>query len=83
MDIASTSFQGNLTVLDIVTYSDKAAHLQFTRQNYESRITQLKAGGTTSFVAAMDKVDEVMKQRTRKYLFKQLSGTSLSNCYII
>ncbi|XP_076472562.1 uncharacterized protein LOC143301968 isoform X2 [Babylonia areolata] len=63
VDIVSTSLQREGVMVDLVTYSDSASHVCFTAKNYAAVINAQVAMNTTSFVAAMDTVDNVMRKR--------------------
>ncbi|KAL8574864.1 hypothetical protein ACOMHN_044886 [Nucella lapillus] len=62
VDIVSTSLQNRGIVVDILTYNKEAKQVQFTPRNYSAILLALVASGTTSFEAAMNKVDQVMKE---------------------
>ena len=47
---------------DLIVYNDKAHVIEFTADNYEKVITDLKAFGMTSFNAAFTKVNRVITE---------------------
>ena len=46
----------------LILYNDKAHVIEFTADNYEEVITDLKAGGMISFNAAFTKVNRVITE---------------------
>ncbi|XP_041366886.1 uncharacterized protein LOC121381616 [Gigantopelta aegis] len=62
LDIVETGMNNSEIKIDIVLYDHEAVRLDFTFHNYKTVIEALKIGGTTSFVAAFNEVDEIIAE---------------------
>ena len=61
-DIIGRSVKQSSVKTDLILYNDKAHVIEFTADNYEKVIADLKAGGMTSFNAAFTKVNRVITE---------------------
>jgi hypothetical protein len=52
-------------------YNATATHVHFTKSNYKKTIDDLKAGGMTNFVAAFEKVTEIVSKTGNSILLRQ------------
>ena len=54
-------------MVDIVVYAHTADLIEFTPQDYESKIGSVVPGNLTNFVVAFKKVDDVLRQRAGEF----------------
>ena len=72
-DIIGRSITQSSLKTDLIIYADNARVIDFTANNYETVVNDLKAGGMTNFKAAFTKVNKIVSEagRYRKCLLKR------------